>query len=163
MAYCAKVRRKRKAGKSTLQLRFNLLAVAVAVLGFLFADSLSILLAVPYPPDDAEFVQIERRLQAKTAAPPPLTPQQQFEKFIEDRKKVMAYDDEYGFMPYAPYAGGSKYRVETRTDKPGFKVWVDGGVTTYSLDVCYAKSLNCSATCCLQSYCAPTRSMCTNY
>lgn len=64
------------------------------------------------------------------------------------------------FMPYKPYAGGNTFRMETITEKPGFKVWVDGGVTTYDLEVCYAKHLNCSATCCLQSYCAPTNDMC---
>jgi hypothetical protein len=33
---------------------------------------------------------------------------------------------------YSPYAGGSRYpEKETLTDKPGFKIWVDGGTIDY--------------------------------
>ena len=42
-------------------------------------------------------------------------------------------------------------------------MWVDGGVLDYNLNVCSSKSLDCSATCCLQSYCAPEMSMCIHY
>lgn len=66
-------------------------------------------------------------------------------------------------MPYKPYAGGMEYKMETITVKPGFKVWVDGGVIEYDLDVCFSKHLNCTETCCLQSYCAETNDMCTVY
>jgi hypothetical protein len=50
---------------------------------------------------------------------------------VEERKKIMPWDKEHGFMPSSPYAGGNKYKVETITVKPGFKVWVDGGIITY--------------------------------
>ena len=75
---------------------------------------------------------------------------------------MIPYDEEFGFLHYSPYAK-IKAPNETITVKPGFKVWVDGGVIQYDLKICYAKSLDCSATCCLQSYCAPTREMCIIY
>ena len=85
--------------------------------------------------------------------------------WINKMKETVEYDPAYEdkFIHYKPYAGGSRYKMETITDKPGFKVWVDGGVLTYDLEVCYAKYLDCSATCCLQSYCAPDMSMCIHY
>lgn len=90
--------------------------------------------------------------------------EEEYKKWFDDRKKMIGYDEQMGeFQPYTPYAGGSRYSMETITVKPGFKVWVDGGVIQYSLDICYAKHLNCSATCCLQSYCAPNLSDCTIY
>jgi len=73
-------------------------------------------------------------------------------------------DDKYGPMPYAPYAGGSKFPVfETKTEKPGFKIWVDGGVLDYADHTCLAKQLDCRETCCMQSYCAPHMGLCLNY
>ena len=43
-------------------------------------------------------------------------------------------------MPYAPYKGGSKFpRMETLTEKPGFKIWVDGGTLDYDESTCLAK------------------------
>jgi hypothetical protein len=63
-----------------------------------------------------------------------------------------------------PYAGGSLYpEVETLTDKPGFKIWVDGGVLDYEDYTCVEKQLDCSQTCCMQSYCAPHNGLCLNY
>ena len=52
---------------------------------------------------------------------------------------------------------------ETLTIKPGFKIWVDGHTLDYDLEICYAKKLDCSATCCLNSYCGETRKNCINY
>jgi hypothetical protein len=69
---------------------------------------------------------------------------------MEFQKANYIYDDEHGPLHYMPYAGGSKFpEFETLTSKPGFKIWVDGGVLDYELQICYAKKLNCSATCCL--------------
>ena len=74
-------------------------------------------------------------------------------------------DNEFGPLRYMPYANGALYDVETITVKPGFKVWVDGGVVDYDQyeSICTAKSLDCSKTCCLQSYCAPKKSMCLHF
>ena len=53
-------------------------------------------------------------------------------------------------MMYRPYAGGNLFpHKETIIIKPGFKVWVDGGRVDYHQEVCYAKQLDCSQTCCL--------------
>ena len=72
--------------------------------------------------------------------------------------------DEHGPLHYRPYPGGLKFPVyETITVKPGFKIWVDGGVLDYEQEVCYAKMLDCSATCCLQSYCGPSMEDCIVY
>ena len=47
-------------------------------------------------------------------------------------------------MPYKPYAGGSKFpMIETLSEKPGFKIWVDGGVLDYNDELCLAKQLDC--------------------
>lgn len=67
-------------------------------------------------------------------------------------------------MMYHPYAGGRHFpKMETLTIKPGFKVWVDGGRIDYSQEICYAKMLDCSETCCMSSYCAPTLGDCLIY
>lgn len=73
-------------------------------------------------------------------------------------------DSTYGPLHYTPYPGGNLYtKIETKTVKPGFKIWVDGGVLDYDESTCIAKSLDCSATCCMQSYCAPHMGLCLNY
>ena len=87
----------------------------------------------------------------------------QYTAWLANKKQEYQFDEEYGFLHYRPYPGGSKFSYETLTEKPGFKVWVDGGVTTYNMEVCTAKWLDCSATCCLQSYCAPDNTTCINY
>jgi hypothetical protein len=67
-------------------------------------------------------------------------------------------------MPYKPYPGGSKFPlIETLSEKPGFKIWVDGGVLDYYDELCVAKQLDCRLTCCMQSYCAPHMGLCLNY
>ena len=76
----------------------------------------------------------------------------------------IAVDPQWGPMPYHPYAGGNKFPlIETLTEKPGFKIWVDGGTLDYGIDTCWAKQLDCRATCCMQSYCAPHMGLCTVY
>jgi len=87
----------------------------------------------------------------------------EYKEWMEKMKTEYQWDDTLGFMHYEPYAGGNKFDVETITEKPGFKVWVDGGVIDYAQRVCYAKNLDCSKTCCKQSYCAPTKADCINY
>lgn len=43
-------------------------------------------------------------------------------------------------MPYKPYPGGSEFPlIETLSEKPGFKIWVDGGVLDYNDELCLAK------------------------
>jgi len=84
-------------------------------------------------------------------------------EYLEKWSKLVDVDPKFGPLHYKPYAGGSRFEVQTITKKPGFKIWVDGGVMTYSDDVCIAKWLDCSETCCLQSYCAPTKSKCLYY
>ena len=77
---------------------------------------------------------------------------------------MFKYDESLGFLHTSPYANLAIFKQnETITVKPGFKIWVDGGLVQYDLGICYAKSLDCSATCCLQSYCAPTKNTCINY
>ena len=67
-------------------------------------------------------------------------------------------------MPYKPYQGGQEFPIiETLTEKPGFKIWVDGGVLDYYDELCVAKQLDCRLTCCMQSYCAPHMGLCLNY
>ena len=64
-------------------------------------------------------------------------------------KYMFKYDKDFGPLPLEPYPGGSKFpKKETITVKPGFKIWVDGGVEDYDQNICYAKQLDCSATCC---------------
>jgi len=89
---------------------------------------------------------------------------EEYKIWLAGEKEKYDWDEEHGFMHYAPYDGGSKYKeFETITVKPSFKVWVDGGVIDYAREVCIAKHLDCSATCCHQSYCAPTMAQCTTY
>jgi len=45
-----------------------------------------------------------------------------------------AIDPVEGPLVYQPYAGGNRFKNETLTDKPGFKIWVDGGVLDYELE-----------------------------
>ena len=60
------------------------------------------------------------------------------------------WDDELGPLHYKPYAGGIKFpEFETLTEKPGFKILVDGGTIDYDSDTCDAKMLDCSKTCCM--------------
>ena len=40
---------------------------------------------------------------------------------------------------------------------------MDGGILDYDEHICVAKMLDCSATCCLQSYCAPKLENCVHY
>ena len=63
-------------------------------------------------------------------------------------KSQFVWDENYGFMHYEPYASGAYEMTSNFTKKPGFKVWVDGGIIDYPLKICYSKSLDCSATCC---------------
>ena len=94
----------------------------------------------------------------------PLTEEETQEEYMSFQGKYYRVDDEHGPLHYRPYPGGLKFPVyETITDKPGFKIWVDGGVLDYEQEVCYAKMLDCSATCCLQSYCGPSMADCTVY
>ena len=59
--------------------------------------------------------------------------------------------------------------METKSIKPGFKIWVDGGVIDYEMEgspyklTCIEKSLDCSKTCCMQSYCASHMGLCIKY
>lgn len=53
--------------------------------------------------------------------------------------------------------------LRTTTEKPGQKYWVDQKTLQYSLVNCYEKGLNCSATCCKQTYCAPEIGVCIEY
>lgn len=79
-------------------------------------------------------------------------------------KKSFRYDYELGPLHESPYAGGTAFPVfETLTVKPGFKIWVDGGTIDYPQNLCLAKRLDCSATCCKQSYCAAHRRDCFIY
>lgn len=70
-------------------------------------------------------------------------------------------------MVYRPYAGGSLFPdVETLTEKPGMKIWVDGGVLDYNGNydyTCIEKQLDCSETCCMLSYCSPHAGRCLDY
>lgn len=64
-------------------------------------------------------------------------------------------DKEFGPLVYQPYAGGNKFpKIESANVKPGFKIWVDGGVLDYDTNpvyrmTCMSKQLDCSATCCM--------------
>ena len=40
---------------------------------------------------------------------------------------------------------------------------MDGGVVAYQDKLCYVKMLDCSQTCCMNSYCAPHMGFCINY
>lgn len=83
---------------------------------------------------------------------------------MEKQKEKFFIDDELGPLIYKPYAGGNKFPVmETLNVKPGFKIWVDGGIKDYNDETCIAKQLDCRSTCCMQSYCAPHMGLCLNY
>ena len=42
------------------------------------------------------------------------------------------YNKDFGPDVYSPYAGGNKFpKIESLNVKPGFKIWVDGGVIDY--------------------------------
>ena len=85
------------------------------------------------------------------------------------KMRGFAIDPTEGPLVYQPYAGGNRFKNETLTEKPGFKIWVDGGVLDYELEgspflqTCIQKSLDCSATCCMQSYCAPQMGLCLRF
>ena len=91
--------------------------------------------------------------------------------YIERLEKLgIIYDKDHGPLVYQPYAGGSKFpKIDPAyTTKPGFKIWVDGGVIDYDTNpvyraTCAAKQLDCFATCCMQSYCAPHAGLCLRY
>lgn len=45
-----------------------------------------------------------------------------------------------GPLVYHPYQGGSEFpKIEFKNVKPGFKIWVDGGVLDYPDSTCIAK------------------------
>lgn len=110
-----------------------------------------------------------RQLVHDDVEPEPLTPEAQaeYDAFMVRQKKRWEYDEEYGPLAYRPYAGGNKFPVnETLTEKPGFKIWVDQLVIDYQTDysyTCVEKRLDCSNTCCMQSYCAPHAGRCLDY
>lgn len=104
---------------------------------------------------------------------------EEFSEYTLDNRKAehirrienygIRYDKDFGPDVYQPYAGGVKFPViESANVKPGFKIWVDGGVIDYQTnpiyaETCLAKQLDCSATCCMQSYCAPHSGLCLRY
>jgi len=48
---------------------------------------------------------------------------------MQHQASLVKIDAEFGPLHYHPYAGGSLFPVkETQTIKPGFKIWVDGGI-----------------------------------
>ena len=76
------------------------------------------------------------------------------EKAIEAFKAKQAsrfrVEEGYGPLIYEPYSGGTLFpELETLTAKPGFKIWVDGGVLDYADNTCLPKQLDCIATCCM--------------
>lgn len=92
------------------------------------------------------------------------TPEQEQKEYMEYQAENFRMDPVHGPLHVHPYAGGHRFpKYETLTVKPGFKIWVDGGLIDYDLEICYTKMLDCSATCCLLSYCAPEKKDCINY
>lgn len=70
--------------------------------------------------------------------------------FVAKQASRFRVEEGYGPLIYAPYSGGTAFPdLETLTDKPGFKIWVDGGVLDYADNTCWAKQLDCAATCCM--------------
>ena len=62
----------------------------------------------------------------------PLTEQETQQEYMDFQNKFYRVDKEHGPLHYRPYPGGLKFPVyETNTIKPGFKIWVDGGVLDY--------------------------------
>ena len=54
------------------------------------------------------------------------------EIYIREQKKLYKWDNTFGPLHRAPYAGGTLFpKYETLTIKPGFKIWVDGGTIDY--------------------------------
>jgi len=53
--------------------------------------------------------------------------------------------------------------LSTNNQKQGQKYWVDQGTLAYSMSLCYEHGLNCTMTCCKQTYCAPVVGECINY
>ena len=47
--------------------------------------------------------------------------------------------------------------------KVGQKYWVDQGRFFFEIELCYERGLNCTDTCCKQTYCAPEISDCIYY
>ena len=53
--------------------------------------------------------------------------------------------------------------LHKNTIKVGQKYWVDMGRLSYELTLCYERGMNCSETCCKQTYCAPEIGDCIYY
>ena len=53
--------------------------------------------------------------------------------------------------------------LHKNTIKVGQKYWVDMGRLSYELELCYERGMNCSETCCKQTYCAPEIGDCVYY
>lgn len=53
--------------------------------------------------------------------------------------------------------------LSTNTIKQGQKYWVDQGRFFFEIELCYERGMNCSATCCKQTYCAPEIGDCIVY
>lgn len=90
------------------------------------------------------------------------------EAIIEHKKELKGWGIRFnkirGPLIYRPYPGPSiAGPTAVKSVKPGFKIWVDGGVLDYPKETCVNKKLDCSGTCCMQSYCAPNMSFCLNY
>lgn len=71
--------------------------------------------------------------------------QARVDAFLADQRERYIWDEEHGPLHYHPYAGGTLFpEIETLTKKPGFKIWVDGGVLDYEESTCVEKQLDCS-------------------
>ena len=86
-------------------------------------------------------------------------------EYVNDQKEDgITIDPDYGPIHYTPYDGGVAFpNFETITEKPAIGGWMDGGVVAYQDKLCYVKMLDCSQTCCMNSYCAPHMGFCLNY
>ena len=53
--------------------------------------------------------------------------------------------------------------LNKNTIKQGQKYWVDQGRFFFEIELCYERGMNCTETCCKQTYCAPEVGDCIYY
>lgn len=80
---------------------------------------------------------------------------------LEQEEEPPFHDDVPG-MPWYWYWRDKAFS-RTHYQKIGQKYWVDMGVLDYPDELCFERGMNCTATCCRQTYCAPQMGECINY
>ena len=72
------------------------------------------------------------------------------------------FHDDVPDMPWYWYWRDKEFE-RTHNQKEGQKYWVDMGNVDFPMALCYERGMNCSATCCRQTYCAAHMGECIHY